>query len=275
MGYRRQYYRRSHYRRTAGQQAARRHIGEAQAFSNEVGGTDADVKAYFFSLTPAQLEEIFTAYRAKYTASAASYARQALPKWKAGTTKMSGLVVKRLFDFLPARMPAQVRLQLAENIWRYYGPTARIDYTVGPGADPATVITAVYAKVERAIQDYRIPDAIGTRFAWVSGGDVKAKEALLNHFRQQERELALSLLNAQLPILQAQMRDHAQTTESLKTSVAIHRIDVNLWVDPRLADTYREGRPERKAASTSTGSVWTVIAIVVAVVLLLMMLGRH
>jgi hypothetical protein len=50
---------------------------------------------------------------------------------------------------------------------------------------------------------------------------------------------------------------------------------VNLWVDPRLADTYREGQPERKAVSTSTGSVWTFIAIVLAVVLLLMMLGGH
>jgi hypothetical protein len=48
--------------RSAGQEAALRHIEQARAFSLEIGGTDADVKRYFFSLSGPVLDEIFLAY---------------------------------------------------------------------------------------------------------------------------------------------------------------------------------------------------------------------
>jgi hypothetical protein len=38
------------------------HIEEARAFSHEIGGTDADVKRYFFSLSGSTLDEIFLTY---------------------------------------------------------------------------------------------------------------------------------------------------------------------------------------------------------------------
>jgi hypothetical protein len=97
----RRYYRRRSYASTAGQEAARRHIEEARQFEKEMGGTVSDVKQYFFSLHDTELNAVFAAYSRRYGASKEAYARQVFSRWKSGSTQMSGVVAKRLFDFLP------------------------------------------------------------------------------------------------------------------------------------------------------------------------------
>lgn len=280
MATRRKYGRASRYPRYSGYDYAARHIEEAQAFSREIGGTDTDVKAYFFGLPKPALDELFVAYGAKYDEKAEAYARLTFPKWKSGATKMSGLVAKRLFDLLPSRMPPSIKLQLAENLWRHFGPNSRIDFMVGPLADATEVVLAVYQEIEKAIQDYGIPENVGNRFSWVCGGDVKAKEAMLNHFRKQEADLTLATLDAQLPILQAQMRDHGDTTDSIRTSVDIHRITVNLWIDRRLEGTYRMGQPTPKpmpmAQGGGGGAIWAIILVMIVLTLWFVAShGRH
>src|SRR6516162_9877232 len=110
--YRRNYRSRSH-RLTAGQHAARRHIEEARQFEREMGGTVSDVKKYFFGLNNTELKAVFAAYGGKYGASPEEYARKEFPRWKSGSTKMSGLVAKMLFEFLPPRMHLATKLELA------------------------------------------------------------------------------------------------------------------------------------------------------------------
>lgn len=191
---------------------------------------------------------------------------------------MSGLVSKRLFDLLPSRMPPGIKLQLAENVWRHFGPTSRIDYSVGPDADPSQVISSVRAKVAVAIQDYRIPENVSNRFNWVSGGDVRAKEALLNHFRHEESRVAMETLDLTLPALLAQMREHGQVTGAATTKVDIQRIAVSLCVDPSLGGSFREGRPAPKptpARGGGSGAVWLIIAAVVGVLIMVLMSHRH
>jgi hypothetical protein len=144
--------------RSAGQEAALRHIEEARAFSNEIGGTDADVKRYFFSLSGSTLDEIFLAYGKLNGKEAEQYARQTFQKWKSRSTQMSGLVVERLFNLLPPRMPTATKLELAGNIWRHFGPSSAHYFTVGPAADAKSVVDAISDKLNAAIQTYQIPD---------------------------------------------------------------------------------------------------------------------
>lgn len=280
MRHRRRTYAATRRQPSAGYEAARRHIEEARAFSDEIGGNDSDVKSYFFGLPWTELDALFRAYGAKYNASAEAYARETYPKWKDGKTQMSGLVAKRLFDLLPSRMPARIKFQLAENLWKHFGPGQIIDFTLGPTTDAAQAISFIHGKVDTAIQDYTIPENIRKRFTWLSGGDVAAKEGLLNHFRKQERDLAIAVLNRQLPVLQRQMREYAPTTGSLKTTVNIHRISVNLWIDARLEATCREGTPQAKSsmknsvgADNSIGLWITIIGVAIAAIMMLM--GRH
>jgi hypothetical protein len=139
----RRYYRRRSYASTAGQEAARRHIQEARQFEKEMGGTVSDVKKYFFSLKDAELNAVLAAYSRKYGASKEEYARQIFSRWKSGSTQMSGLIAKRLFDLLPPRMPIAKKLELAGNVWHHFGPSSRHHFTVGPNADPKLVMDRI------------------------------------------------------------------------------------------------------------------------------------
>ena len=178
------YPRRRHYE---GIDYARRHIEEARQFSREMGGTDADVKAYFFSLSGGELDAVLRAYGRRYGVEKEQYARKTLSKWRHGTTRMSGLVAKRLFDFLPARMPLKKKFELAENVWRHFGPSSEHSYVVGSNASVDDVAQRVATRLDEVVTRYSVPEHVRNRFRWLSVGDVQVQQELLNHFRQLEK----------------------------------------------------------------------------------------
>jgi hypothetical protein len=254
---------------TAGQETARRHIEEARQFEGEMGGTVSDVKKYFFNLDNTELDAVFVAYGRKFGESPEDYARQKFPRWKSGSTKMSGLVAKKLFAFLPPRMPLFTKLELAGNVWHHFGTSSSRHYTVGPNADPHLVIDRIHETLTAVIHDYNIPENVKNRFDWLAGGDVSVKEHLLNYFRQMDKKIATDSLNEQLPVLQAQMRNHSSHTGSTHTKIQIHKHSIQIWIDPRLGSQFREGKPERKTSASSTyGVIWFLIlaAVVVAII---------
>lgn len=271
---RRYYSNRYDYRSTAGQEAARRHIEEARQFEKEMGGTVSDVKTYFFGLGATELDAVFAAYGRKYGTSKEQYARQIFARWKSGSTQMSGLVAKRLFEFLPPRMPIATKIELAGNVWHHFGTSSSRHITVGPNADPELVIGKVRETLAAVIQDYNIPENVKNRFEWLAAGDVAVKERLLNYFRQMDKKLATDTLNQQLPVLQSQMRNHASHTRDIHTKIQVHKHSIQIWIDPRLDAQFRDGRPERKGAVGRTPTViWFLI--VVAVIVLIIVLSHH
>ena len=237
-----------------------------------MGGTVSDVKKYFFSLNNTQLDAIFAAYSSRYGPSKEEYARYAFSRWRSGFIQMSGLVAKRLFEFLPPRMPIATKLELAGNVWRHFGTSSSRHLTVGPNADPHLVIDRIRETLTKVIQDYNIPENVKNRFDWLAGGDVSVKEHLLNYFRQMDKKIATDSLNEQLPVLQAQMRNHSGHTGSIHTKIQIHKHSVQIRIDPRLGAEFREGQPERKVSTSSStyGVIWFLVlaAVVVAIIYL-------
>lgn len=237
----------------AGREAARRHIEEARQFSQEMGGSDAEVKEYFFSLSDTELNAVLTAYGRQYGAAKETYARETLPGWRRGAPRMSGLVAKRLFEFLPPRMPLKKKYELAENVWRHFGPHSRHSYVVGSEASVASAAEIVAACLEEVVTQYSVPEHVRNRFRWLSSGDVQVQEQLLNYFRQLERKLAVRKVNEELPVLQRQVRNHGETTHQATSVINVHRHEVELWVDGRLGNQIREGRPAPRRNTQTTG----------------------
>ena len=143
-----------------------------------------------------------------------------------GPSKMSGLVAKRLFEFLPPRMPIATKLELAEKVWHHFGTSSSRHYTVGPNADPHIVIEKIRETLTKVIQDYNIPENVKNRFDWLASGDVSVKEHLLNYFRQMDKKITTDSLNEQLPVLQAQMRNYSGHTGSIHTKIQIYKHSV-------------------------------------------------
>lgn len=258
------------YGRSNGREAAKRHIREAEEFSREMGGSDRDVKAYFFGLDDFELDAIFSEYGSKYGWKAEDYARSTIDNWRTGATKMSGLVAKRLFSFLPSRMPLNDKYQLAENIWIHFGPSSRHSFMVGPATDLHLIASTVQEKLDATVTSYDIPENIKKRFDWLSHGDVSVKEQLLNHFRQLEKEVARQKLFSEIPLLQKQMRDHPENSNRLKSIIEIYKHVVEIWVVDELGDEIKDGAPAYSNSSAKGGLpwFWIIVAVIVVVYLI-------
>lgn len=215
--------------RSAGHGRALEHIREAERLTRELGGSDQDVKRYFFSIPPDDLREILDEYEIKFGTKARDYAEETLPKWRDGRVRMSGLVAGRLFGLLPPRMPIEEKYKLTENLWRHTGPGSYKVLRIGLDADIEDVIAAIRDHVERVVTEYNIPGSLERRFAWLSAGDVHVKQKLLNHVRQMERALVMEGARGQLPIMLKHLRgDEGQHTHRLAQVLEVgkHRLEV-------------------------------------------------
>ncbi len=189
---------------------------------------------------------------------------------------MSGLVAQRLFNLLPPRMPTATKLELAGNIWRHFGSSSARYFTVGPAADAKSVVDAISDKLNAAIQTYQIPDQVRKRFEWLSSGDIRVKEELLNYFRKMEQDLVISKLHLELPLLQKQLQDYAEQTVSVRTKLEIHRNSVEIWIDHRLGDKYREGLPAKMpVASPAPGAIWKIIVVIIIIATFVILTKQH
>lgn len=253
---------RSYNRRSIGHERALEHIREAEALSRELGGTDQDVKSYFFSLSSVQLRAIFDKYESEYGSSAREYAEKTLPSWKNGKVHMSGMVAERLFNLLPPVMPIEAKFQLTESLWKHVGPSSSKKYFVGVDVNLEDISNRVKSHLEEVVTHYQIPSSMEARFNWLSQGDVTVKQQLLNYFRQQEKALLSEALRTQLPVL----IDHLNSEKgSLTTHVAqvlkVGKHEVQVVVTEGV-NGVSETAPVRTPESSDYSWIWWVVGII-------------
>ena len=194
----RNYKRSSSRSNNSGYERARKHIAEAEALSDELGGKDKDVKEFFFNIDGAELARILDVYEQEYGKSPREYAESALPQWKSGRTKMSGLVASRLFSLLPKYMSITDKLSLAESLWKHIGPRSTRYIYIGKQATAEEVRSLVKSELDQLTTSWTIPDRMKKRFDWLAGGDVEVEQRLLAHIieleRNQSRQSATDLV---------------------------------------------------------------------------------
>lgn len=79
-----------------------------------------------------------------------------------------------------------------------------------------------------------------------------------------------------MPLLQKQMQDYAEQTISVRKKLEIRRNTVEIWIDDRLEDKFREGRPDKRpVASTASGLTWIIILVVIVVAAFAIMTKHH
>lgn len=266
------------YSRDIGRERALQHIEDARRLTAELGGMDQDVKAYFFSLPPADLELLFVEYGKLHNngrsddQSPEAYARATFSKWRSGSVKMSGKVAERLFNLLPPRMPVAKKYELAEGLWHHVGPQSQRTMRIGIDATVDEVVEQVRNHIQEVVTSYRIPDTLERRFAWLAGGDVGIKQDLLNHLRNMEKELVVQAARVQAPILLEHLRtDTARYTTRLAQILKIGKHELELVLDRDAAgvrlETPEETRRANYAASagSSGSSLWWLWLVAAAI----------
>ena len=260
----------SSYRRSnRNYEQARRHIREAQELTAELGGTDKDVKTYFFGLSGSRLASVLDAYGQAHGTAARNYAEETIPAWRSGRRKMSGMVASRLFRLLPPRMSLQEKYALTEKLWAHVGPSSKKLVRFGEGADLDQITALVREHMNDVVESYVIPDSLARRFDWLSGGDVGVKQQLLNYLQVHERDLVVHGVRERTGVFLEHLAD--ETTEhahalSQQVTVGKHVVEVRYEAgcegahlcDWRPAPTPRSASTPAGGASKGTGLWWVV-----------------
>jgi hypothetical protein len=257
-----------------GREIARQHILEAEQLSRELGGTDVDVKTYFFSLPSRDLQIVLDLYESHYGSQARAYANETMGDWRSGRRRMSGQTATRLFRLLPPVMPLQKKYELITNLWDHCGPSSKKILRVGLDANFDEILSNVRQHIEGVVVHYRIPDDLEKRFEWLSAGDARIKQDLLGHLRQREKSLVIEGARLQLPVMLSHLQgEQGQNTHRLAQVLKVgrHELEVNLEKDfsgVALIDppTSAPSSYVPASVSASTGDyrwVWWVIGIAI------------
>lgn len=254
-----------------GRQRALEHIREAEELSRELGGTDKDVKEYFFSLSSDELKRVFDDYGNRYGRVKQEYAEETFQKWKSGRVQMSGLVAGRLFNLLPPRMPLREKYALVENLWQEYCPKSNKILLIGSDANDKEIIDTIRSHLLDVVVNYDIPEPIQRRFKWLSGGDVNVEQQLLNHLLQKEKDLIVHSMNHRVPVLLKHLREHGSIIHKLQQQIEISKHRLDLQFDSKIIGIKLIERTSFYS-SQSPGSTrnWGCICFIIVVILIIL-----
>ncbi len=255
----------SHRDRSVGRERALEHIRQAEQLSRELGGSDKDVQAYFYSLSASELSRILNDYERAYGHAARKYAEQTIPSWEGGRVHMSGMVAERLFGLLPRYMPLEQKYKLTESLWRHVGPVSRRTLYVNPSVPLEDVTAVVRSHLERDVLAYNIPEQLEKRFTWLSQGDIEVKQKLLNFLRSKERALAAESLRLNIPIL----ADHIRSAQGNHTHYVAHKLQIGKNEILVTLTERVEGITETAPPTPSSGAwwIWWIIGFAILVAL--------
>lgn len=253
---------------------AQRHVEDAERLSSELGGTDVDVKQYFFSLPEKQLDAILVEYGTTFGSRPEEYARETMTSWKTGSRRMSGTVAERLFKLLPPRMPLHEKYKLTESLWKHFGPKSKRRLRIGLTADLNAAVIAIDKHIEQVVTFHQIPKEMEARFDWLAHGDVGVKQQLLNHLRGLERKLVSDGARLQLPV----MVDHLKTsagdlTHRMTQTLKVGNHELELFIDREFDGiALEEWKPpvapaKAPAKGTSSENVWVIWLIVIGAII--------
>jgi hypothetical protein len=266
---------RNHYRRRPkparlpGLDRARQHIEEARQLSVDLGGTDEDVKDYFFSLDPHELHPIMQEYGRRFGSKACEYAQQTFPAWRSRRRKMSGLVASRLFKLLPAFMPIQQKYALVKSLWEKKCPGSTKTFWVGSRASTEELRGTARDYLQKVVTDYSIPEEISRRFEWLAGQDVQLQQSLYNYFLQLHREVVTSAADERLPQFLARLRSLDDISGQLRQTIEIgnHRLEIIFHQSASGVTEHEPVAPRRTSQNAIAGQSGTGCVVMLLIIL--------
>jgi hypothetical protein len=251
-----------------------RHIREAKHLTRELGGTDQDVKRYFFGLSPAELRPILNAYEREHGRGAREYAEATIPQWRSGARQMSGQNAARLFKLLPRFMPLQRKLGLVEALWERLAPRAVFSIAFGRNADTRAVGELVGQHMQTTINGHTIPEALQRRFTWLADGDAQVMQELLNHFLIRDRQQAIATVSAQVALILRNTGPYG-AVQGFRREVKVGGHTVHVFLDPLATDVKLSPGPPRYLTALNYSWVWVLGGVAALVALLFLLLPRR
>jgi hypothetical protein len=141
-----------------------------------------EIKRQFFKLDPQALSELLLDYGEMHGKSAASYAKETMPKWKSGTIKLSGQTLERLIELVPPYLSAKQRLEILQMILSKNKRNASTQVVKINVKEP----NAGMAEVDAALRSIKVTDELAflpprvmEAAQWLYDDDVTAARAVM------------------------------------------------------------------------------------------------
>lgn len=184
---------RGKYPRIYANQQAIEHVEAYRALERKLGPIVNDVRKEFFSFHSFQLVNLLDEYELKYGNKAAEYARETMPKWKSGQTKMSGQTAERLLNLVPRYLTYDSRFHMVQKLCNHHAP--KIDRTVSINPEN---INAGLAEVEDHLNNLLselptikwLPDYVSETVKWLNDDDVIITRGMLAEIDRKRADLA-------------------------------------------------------------------------------------
>ena len=193
--------RRYNYRNSRGELAAIEHVRAYRALTQRLGPVVPKIKEAFLQLDAQKLERLLSDYEQAHGAKAASYAREAYPRWKAGTTKMSGQTAERMINLVPKYLETSQRFELVKSLCLHHRRKVYRHVVLEPKAMSACIdqIKSFLKELQNAATQEHFPDHVFESIVWLNDADAVIARKMMNDAKILQTAQVLQAIKVQWP----------------------------------------------------------------------------
>ncbi|WP_312125790.1 CFI-box-CTERM domain-containing protein [Pseudomonas sp.] len=150
--------------------------------SGLLGEGVGDIRSAFLSLGEDALDQLLDDYGQIHGANAGQYARKAYPKWKDGTTKLSGRTMERLVELVPPYLEPEQRHNVLLKVLKKHKripPSQTIKVNINEPQEGFRQIDEALAGVYLTDPLAYLPEHVMEAAKWLYDDDMTAARAML------------------------------------------------------------------------------------------------
>ena len=188
-------------RRSPPQQAAIDHVAAYHQLEGRLGPVVSEIKSIFLRLDHEELEHLLYQYEQTFGRKAADYARVTLPKWRNGSTKMSGQTAQRIINLVPPYLTTGKRFELVRLLCNYHRDNQSRHITVDP-KEPSKCIPEIRASLDHfknLASSENLSDDVFECINWINDYDSIIARKMLSEIQQQQAHEVQQAVNIKMP----------------------------------------------------------------------------
>ncbi len=216
-------------RRWSGRNWGSYHVSQRQQLTNMFAGIDKDIQKIFFALNAQSLDTLFRKYGQLHGKSAEKYARKTFANWESGQTELSGQTAERLLNLIPPYLPQNIKYELIKKLRNHYLQKQQRHISTTHKNWKDDVIPAVNELINVS-SDFKLPDTLIQRAAWLSNGDVDAANRILASLELEEAKVRANYLGVEFKRIQS-LVDHIPHTQSIRHSIELPQGNINVVIE--------------------------------------------
>jgi len=167
------------------------------------------IQSAFLALNEEALDALLDDYGEFHGASAAAYARKAFPKWKCGTTKLSGQTMERLVSLVPPYLEPGQRFEILRQVVEKHRPdTPYMTVQIDPKQpeEGFAKLDAVLATMKKEDILAHVPENVLVAASWLCDNDITAARALLAQAEGKRNEIMRIAAIKEVELLKSAVR---------------------------------------------------------------------